>query len=331
MGDCETDSDDRPLNPPRLESAQVLSCPFDDIEPRMSKKEQEQKEEEERKKNSRQHLKRKNLSLLSFGEEAAEEEATQVVTKIKSSHDVLDDPRLSKDTVQLSEKNTYQNKRVKQSESLGDETPSSVEEESDQENSKNRDSEDQDFEKKMRMRIVERRKHGFQKPKRQKQSEKIEIEKSEKSDSSASEEETVPQENEYNRLRQDIRNLNKSIRASKTGMQEDKQDVDVLLTPLEQRRQKYVNRRRKTAAREHDTLSKLDAFKSKLYTAGEEDAKDNEASDDDADWYKNELRFVKHWEDSVRQGKDDGLIVIQSSSQNKKGKKSRPKNQNIST
>lgn len=47
----------------------------------------------------------RKLNLLSFGEEAEEEEKelAAVKTKIKSSHDVLDDPRLLKDEVPINE------------------------------------------------------------------------------------------------------------------------------------------------------------------------------------------------------------------------------------
>lgn len=44
--------------------------------------------------------------MLSFGEEAGEEEneLANVKTKIKSSHDVLDDPRLLKEANQANDK-----------------------------------------------------------------------------------------------------------------------------------------------------------------------------------------------------------------------------------
>lgn len=47
----------------------------------------------------------RKLNLLSFGEEAEEEEKelAAVKTKIKSSHDVLDDPRLLKDEVPIND------------------------------------------------------------------------------------------------------------------------------------------------------------------------------------------------------------------------------------
>lgn len=47
----------------------------------------------------------RKLKLLSFGEEAEEEEKELAVVKqkIKSSHDVLDDPRLLKEDIQSKE------------------------------------------------------------------------------------------------------------------------------------------------------------------------------------------------------------------------------------
>lgn len=47
----------------------------------------------------------RKLNLLSFGEEAEEEEKelAAVKKKIKSSHDVLDDPRLLKEAIPSSE------------------------------------------------------------------------------------------------------------------------------------------------------------------------------------------------------------------------------------
>lgn len=48
----------------------------------------------------------RKLNLLSFGEEAGDEEneLANVKTKIKSSHDVLDDPRLLKEANQANDK-----------------------------------------------------------------------------------------------------------------------------------------------------------------------------------------------------------------------------------
>ncbi|XP_071500578.1 spliceosome-associated protein CWC27 homolog [Diadema antillarum] len=98
LGEVEIGEDDRPLYPPKIKSAQVLANPFDDIEPRQLKKSKNDKEEKKSKSKSKAT---KNFSLLSFGEEAEENEeeisvASQAMkNKSKSMHDLVDDPRLS--------------------------------------------------------------------------------------------------------------------------------------------------------------------------------------------------------------------------------------------
>uniref|UniRef100_A0A8B9H106 Spliceosome-associated protein CWC27 homolog n=1 Tax=Astyanax mexicanus TaxID=7994 RepID=A0A8B9H106_ASTMX len=99
LAEVECDSNERPLNPHKIRSTEVLHSPFDDIEPREIKGKKEKSKEETKKSQSKAT---KNFSLLSFGEEAEEEEemVTQVSQtmkgKSKSSHDLLkDDPKLS--------------------------------------------------------------------------------------------------------------------------------------------------------------------------------------------------------------------------------------------
>ncbi|KAJ9474130.1 putative Peptidyl-prolyl cis-trans isomerase B (putative) [Pseudozyma hubeiensis] len=97
---------DRPRYAIRLKEVRVVENPFDDLKPRVTKqqrkeeerarKEEEQKrrEEEERRKRGKA---KKNTALLSFG---AEEEGEEMVLKgPKSSHDLLQDQRLSKETM----------------------------------------------------------------------------------------------------------------------------------------------------------------------------------------------------------------------------------------
>uniref|UniRef100_A0A671WR82 Spliceosome-associated protein CWC27 homolog n=1 Tax=Sparus aurata TaxID=8175 RepID=A0A671WR82_SPAAU len=100
LAEVECDDDERPLNAHKIRTAEVLHSPFDDIIPRELKKAKKEKDKEEGKKS--QSKATKNFSLLSFGEEAEEEEemVNQVSQtfkgKSKSSHDLLkDDPRLS--------------------------------------------------------------------------------------------------------------------------------------------------------------------------------------------------------------------------------------------
>uniref|UniRef100_A0A3B5MJ47 Spliceosome-associated protein CWC27 homolog n=1 Tax=Xiphophorus couchianus TaxID=32473 RepID=A0A3B5MJ47_9TELE len=100
LAEVECDANERPLKPHKIRTAEVLHSPFDDITPRETKKSRKEKEKEEVKKS--QSKATKNFNLLSFGEEAEEDEemVTQVSQtlkgKSKSSHDLLkDDPRLS--------------------------------------------------------------------------------------------------------------------------------------------------------------------------------------------------------------------------------------------
>uniref|UniRef100_U3KMX5 Spliceosome-associated protein CWC27 homolog n=1 Tax=Oryctolagus cuniculus TaxID=9986 RepID=U3KMX5_RABIT len=100
LTEVDIDDDERPRNPHKIKSSEVLFNPFDDIIPREIKKPKKEKPEEEVKKLKPKGT--KNFSLLSFGEEAEEEEeevnrvSQSMKGKSKSSHDLLkDDPHLS--------------------------------------------------------------------------------------------------------------------------------------------------------------------------------------------------------------------------------------------
>uniref|UniRef100_A0A3B3CEQ4 Spliceosome-associated protein CWC27 homolog n=1 Tax=Oryzias melastigma TaxID=30732 RepID=A0A3B3CEQ4_ORYME len=100
LAEVECDKDERPLRPHKIRCAEVLHNPFDDIVPRETKKSKKDKDKEEAKKS--QSKATKNFSLLSFGEEAEEDEemvnqvSQTLKGKSKSSHDLLkDDPQLS--------------------------------------------------------------------------------------------------------------------------------------------------------------------------------------------------------------------------------------------
>ncbi|XP_073964777.1 uncharacterized protein isoform X1 [Choristoneura fumiferana] len=95
--------DDRPEHPHKITSSEVLINPFTDIEPRVAAK---PVEAPKKKKKERQGV--KNFGLLSFGEEAEEDEgeALEYRGKPKSTHDLLEDPKLSKLTAaELEEQN----------------------------------------------------------------------------------------------------------------------------------------------------------------------------------------------------------------------------------
>lgn len=93
--------DERPVYPHRIIKTEVLYNPFTDIEPRVLEKvEVKEKKKKEKKPGV------KNFKLLSFGAEAEEDEEESLrenekfVGKGKSTHDVLNDPKLSSQTAE---------------------------------------------------------------------------------------------------------------------------------------------------------------------------------------------------------------------------------------
>ncbi|GJJ77063.1 peptidyl-prolyl cis-trans isomerase SDCCAG10 [Entomortierella parvispora] len=107
IGSLEVDSDERPLYPPKIVNCTIVVNPFDDIVPRVSRRELEAarlRELEAAKKPERQKKLKKNVALLSFEDDAPEEDgegsadSKPIKKKMLSSHDVLeDDPTLSRE------------------------------------------------------------------------------------------------------------------------------------------------------------------------------------------------------------------------------------------
>uniref|UniRef100_A0A8R1TZW0 Spliceosome-associated protein CWC27 homolog n=1 Tax=Onchocerca volvulus TaxID=6282 RepID=A0A8R1TZW0_ONCVO len=97
LGECETGNDDKPLRTQKILQVEILSNPFNDIVPREKKKDKK-KEKIREKKDAK-----KNLTLLSFGNEAEEDEIElqeaneKLKCKSKSAHDILTDETLSKE------------------------------------------------------------------------------------------------------------------------------------------------------------------------------------------------------------------------------------------
>lgn len=114
--------DESPEYPHKIIKAEVLNNPFPDIEPRELEKRAVQDEKPKVKQQGvkyasfinlflycyhfQNHFFFRNFKLLSFGEEAEEDEEessvanTKYSTKGKSTHDLLDDPKLSSKTVE---------------------------------------------------------------------------------------------------------------------------------------------------------------------------------------------------------------------------------------
>ncbi|VDO11193.1 unnamed protein product [Rodentolepis nana] len=109
LADVEVVNGDRPTRLHRILKTTVVLNPYDDIVPRQIKaKKKDKKNDAEEVQSTAKAT--KNYSLLSFGEEAEEEE--EIITKVeeklrsrgKSAHDLVNDEKLSKETVPVSDK-----------------------------------------------------------------------------------------------------------------------------------------------------------------------------------------------------------------------------------
>ncbi|KAJ7588259.1 cyclophilin-like domain-containing protein [Mycena floridula] len=100
IGEMEIDKDGRPVYPPRIKSIRIIDNPFDDIIPRITaaerKAQQKAKEEaqREREEEARRKGAKKNVKLLSFGDEGGEDDAT-FTKKTIVRPDLVDDPKAS--------------------------------------------------------------------------------------------------------------------------------------------------------------------------------------------------------------------------------------------
>uniref|UniRef100_A0A667WL17 Spliceosome-associated protein CWC27 homolog n=1 Tax=Myripristis murdjan TaxID=586833 RepID=A0A667WL17_9TELE len=282
LAEVECDNDERPLNPHKIRTTEVLHSPFDDIIPREIKKAKKEKDKEEGKKS--QSKATKNFSLLSFGEEAEEEEevANQVSQtlkgKSKSSHDLLkDDPRLSSvpavDNIEhVDEDEEY----------------------------------DSDKKEKMRERI----------------SQKLTKDKGKEKPPEPSEDDHGKKSSRSEELRKEARQLKKELQAIKQRKEEssklpaeeakegDKKPSSEAVAEYLEGRKKYEDLRKqklkKGSSREQQTLALLDRFKTKLSSAiteGPEEDVEELGEDDDKGWMAHVLQF----DEQTRKVKDANM------------------------
>uniref|UniRef100_A0A8D0E3D9 Spliceosome-associated protein CWC27 homolog n=1 Tax=Salvator merianae TaxID=96440 RepID=A0A8D0E3D9_SALMN len=269
----------------------VLFNPFDDIIPRASKKPKIEKPEEEVKKTKSKGT--KNFSLLSFGEEAEEEEvevnkvSQHMKGKSKSSHDLLkDDPQLSSVPAIKSEK--VDENRLDEEEEDGYCDDVDV---------------DSDEKHQIKDRIVKK----LQKD-------------SSVTDKKVTKEEGIEKKSTRSEeLRKEARQLKRELLAAKLKKEdasrpkdsktEEKEEVtpnSIVAEYLEEKR-KYEELRKqqskKGASREDQTLALLDKFKSKLNQAIAE-TPENEPSEPEVESDEGWMSHVLHFEDKTRKVKD---------------------------
>ncbi|KAH6828482.1 Cyclophilin-like peptidyl-prolyl cis-trans isomerase family protein [Perilla frutescens var. hirtella] len=294
LGEVETDTTDRPLDPlPKILSVEVLWNPFEDIVPRVIPVKSSLPSE---KKEPKQKVTKK-LNLLSFGEEAEEEEKelAAVNPRIKSSHDVLNDPRLLKDGSEK-DSNSIEAQKSRDSQLMVREALSKKEhkEELGRGHSDSPDHSDDDevsFDARMRQQILRRKQELVGLPtKKDLHNERVGSEKRAASPprSSAGEPDERPKADKLSLKKKGIGSEARAERLANA-------DADLqLLGEAERARQLNKQKKRRRQGHEEDVLAKLDKFKSAFSTkfkgSNSGDAADKE--EDVSGWMGVELKFA---------------------------------------
>ncbi|XP_029413677.1 spliceosome-associated protein CWC27 homolog [Nannospalax galili] len=293
LTEVDIDGEERPRNPHKIKSSEVLFNPFDDIIPREIKKLKKEKPEEEVKKLKPKGT--KNFNLLSFGEEAEEEEeevnrvSQSMKGKSKSSHDLLkDDPHLSSIPAVESEK---------------DDATRNLEDDGEDEGTEHDEYSDGDEKNLVRERIAKKLKKDPGANMK-----------------SAREGEAEKKPSRSEELRKEARQLKRELLAAKQkketaaktekGDEEEEAAPDGAVAEYRREKQKYEALRKqqpkKGTSREDQTLALLNQFKSKLTQAitetPENDLSEAEVEDDEG-WMTHVLQF----EDKTRKVKDASM------------------------
>ncbi|KAL5698649.1 peptidylprolyl isomerase [Ranunculus cassubicifolius] len=325
FNDVETDKEDRPVDPaPKILSVEVLWDPFDDIVPRkaVGKPSETVAENKDQKKKPV-----KKLSLLSFGEEAEQEEKelATVKQKIKSSHDVLNDPRLLRDDIPKEDLDPAEVKRTKDLQLSVREALSSKKESQKRSETKISESEipsdddDDQFDARMRSQILRKRQELGDQPSKRKSHKRQE-------DTSHQKDRTVPpprsedeDEDDDKRKVEKLSFRKKGIGSEKRAERMAKGDADMeLLNQAEKMRQIQKQKKRRRQGHEEEVLARLNKFKTTLSSKsnkepeGEKPKPNSEYKEDLSGWNTVTLAFNPEdaaKDDMARKEKVDDYVV----------------------
>ncbi|KAL1219551.1 Peptidyl-prolyl cis-trans isomerase CYP57 [Cardamine amara subsp. amara] len=308
LGEVDTTKDDRPLDPaPKILSVEVLWNPFEDIVPRVLAKTLQESVAEIK---EPQKKPVKKLSLLSFGEEAEEEEKELAVVKhkIKSSHDVLNDPRLLKAEAINKERNASDSKEVLSVR----EALNSKKEVAQKDSVGNSDGDDDDddgdetkFDAKMRNQVLIRRREMEETPSKPTQKKKGSSQKGR--EESIQRSDAVSSEDEKPRMEK-LSWKKKGIGSEAKAERMEKGDIDLqLYNASERARQLHKLKKRRMQGNEDAVLAKLEKFKqsisAKPFTSSSEPVDNKE--EDLSDWKKVKLKFAPERGKDKMSRKDD--------------------------
>ncbi|XP_062023650.1 peptidyl-prolyl cis-trans isomerase CYP57 [Rosa rugosa] len=302
LGEIETDKEDRPLDPPpRILSVEVLWNPFDDIVPRVLSRSLVQSTDDTDNKDTKKKAVKK-LNLLSFGEEAEEEERelATVKTKIKSSHDLLDDPRLLKEEVPINEvdpKTRQMQLSVREALQSKKEDPSKDSESKFYNSLNYSDNDDDDdnesnFDARMRHQILRKRKELGDLPPKPKLPNGSSSPKQRETSTTRSKAESIDDDQpRVEKLSLKKKGIGSEAKAERLA----NADTDLqLLSEAERGRQLQKQKKRRNQGREEETIARLEKFKKTLCV--KPTAPDSESGGGDgedlSDWQKSQLKFA---------------------------------------
>ncbi|CAE6162653.1 unnamed protein product [Arabidopsis arenosa] len=328
LGEVDTGKDDRPLDPaPKILSVEVLWNPFEDIVPRVLAK-TSQESVAEIKEPPKKPVKK--LNLLSFGEEAEEEEKELAVVKqkIKSSHDVLNDPRLLKAEATDKERNASESKEVLSvREALNTKKEAAQKDKSfsvsDTVGHSDDDDDDEDetkFDAKMRNQVLSRRKEMGDTPSKPTQTKKSSSLKGREESTQRSD--VVSSEDEKPRMEK-LSLKKKGIGSEAKSEHMEKGDTDLqLYNASERARQLHKLKKRRLQGNEDAVLAKLEKFKqsisAKPFTSSNEPVAFTSSSEpvdnkeeDLSDWKKVKLKFApERGKDKMSRRDDPDAYVV---------------------
>ncbi|XP_070495163.1 uncharacterized protein [Chironomus tepperi] len=273
LNDSQTDHNDRVIYPHKINKVKILNNPFPDLKPRFDKIASSKDESSENKKKSKKEGV-KNFKLISFGEEAEQDEIEVVTTKSKK----IDQPSTTSWKKDKPEKESRKRSRTPEKKSKRSRTPE-------------KDS------KRSRTPPLPKQKTPPPKPK---EPEKV-VEYEEDSDSDFEESMKKQKMSELEKKRKEIqdqiKDLKKQYHSDRKDKTKEKQEEapkpenNAIQSYLDEKEKyKSCKVKAKGSSREAQTLALLEKFKQKLHSAAPTKSNDNDNSDDE-NWLGHKLDF----------------------------------------
>ncbi|KAF5467957.1 hypothetical protein F2P56_012158 [Juglans regia] len=318
LGEIETDKSDQPLDPPKIISVEVLWNPFDDIVPRAPPKQSIKSIADTDKKDAKKKAVKK-LNLLSFGEEAEEDEKelAAVKQKIKSSHDVLDDPRLLKKDIPNDELNSSDAQKIRDMQLSVRDALSSKKEES-QKDSKSEfynsldysDDDEANFDERMRQQILRRRLELGDTPSKPKLNDGNSGAKGKEISTLRPSAESIDDDQpRAEKLSLKKKGIGSEARAERMAIA----DSDLqLLGDAERGRQLQKQKKRRLQGREDEVLAKLEKFKAGVFVKPMDPSSESGGVNDElSDWTTARLKFASEpGKDRMSRNEDPNDYVV---------------------